>query len=89
MIGIKLLKHKKQTMDKIEEYLNPKYVYFKIDNNELLVKKEDNVLKGEKILKTKFDTYIHSSVSGKVVDFVELLDYKNNKSKFIKIEKRC
>lgn len=86
MIGIKLLKHKKQTMDKIEEYLNPKYVYFKIDNNELLVKKEDNVLKGEKILKTKFDTYIHSSVSGKVVDFVELLDYKNNKYKFIKIE---
>lgn len=86
MIGIKLLKHKKQTMDKIEEYLNPKYVYFKIDNNELLVKKEDNVLKGEKILKTKFDTYIHSSISGKVVDFVELLDYKNNKYKFIKIE---
>lgn len=86
MIGIKLLKHKKETMDKIGEYLNPKYVYFKIDDNELLVKKEDNVLKGEKILKTKFDTYIHSSVSGKVVDFVELLDYKNNKYKFIKIE---
>lgn len=86
MIGIKLFKHKKETMNKIEEYLNPKYVYFKIDDNELLVKKEDNILKGEKILKTKFDTYIHSSVSGKVVDFVELLDYKNNKSKFIKIE---
>ena len=86
MIGIKLKKHKKETMNKICEYLNPKYVYFKIDENELLVKKDDKVLKGEKILKTKYDTFIHSSVSGKVIDIVEKIDYKNNKSSFIKIE---
>ncbi len=86
MIGIKLKKYKKETMNKICEYLNPKYVYFKIDENELLVKKDAKVLKGEKILKTKYDTFIHSSVSGKVIDIVEKIDYKNNKSSFIKIE---
>lgn len=87
MIGIKLDKHKKETINKIEEYLNPKYVYFKInDTDELLVKEKDKVKCGEKIIKTKFDTFIHSSVSGKVIGFEEQLDYKNNKAKFVKIE---
>lgn len=87
MIGIKLDKHKKETINKIEEYLNPKYVYFKInDTDELLVKEKDKVKCGERIIKTKFDTFIHSSVSGKVIGFEEQLDYKNNKAKFVKIE---
>jgi len=86
MMGIRLTKCKKQTMNKIEEYLNPKYVYFKIDENEMLKEVDDKVLKGEKILKTKFDTFIHSSVSGKIVDIVEKLDYQNKKCKFLKIE---
>ncbi len=87
MIGIKLDKHKKETMNKLKEYLNPKYVYFKInDNDEILVKEKEKVKCGQKIIKTKFDSYIHSSVSGKVICFEEKLDYKNNKAKFIKIE---
>lgn len=86
MIGIKLTKHKKETMNKIDEYLKPKYVYFKIDENELLKKVNDKVLKGEKILKTKYDTFIHSSVSGKIIEKVEMTDYQNNKCQFIKIE---
>ena len=87
MIGIKLDKHKKETINKLEEYLNPKYVYFKVnDTDEVLVKEKSKVKCGEKIIKTKFDTFIHSSVSGKLVEFVEKIDYKNNKSKFIKIE---
>ena len=87
MIGIKLDKHKKETMNEITEYLKPKYVYFKIDdNNELLIKENDKVKMGEKIIKTKFDSFIHSSVSGKFIGIEEHLDYKNNKAKFIKIE---
>lgn len=87
MIGIKLDKHKKETMNELTNYLKPKYVYFKIDeNNELLIKKNDKVKMGDKIIKTKFDSFIHSSVSGKVVEIEEHLDYKNNKAKFIKIE---
>ena len=87
MIGIKLLNHKEETRNKIVDYLEPKYVYFKIDdNNELLIKEKDKVLMGDKIIKTKFGSFIHSSVSGKFVGIEEKLDYKNNKSKFIKIE---
>ena len=87
MIGIKLLNHKEETKNKIVDYLEPKYVYFKIDdNNELLIKEKDKVLMGDKIIKTKFGSFIHSSVSGKFVGIEEKLDYKNNKSKFIKIE---
>lgn len=86
MIGIKLSKHKKETMDKIEEYLNPSEVYFKIDDTDsLLVNQNDIVFKGEKIIKTKYDTYKHSSISGIVKDIVTMTDYQNNESKFIKI----
>ena len=87
MIGIKLDKHKKETMNKLEEFLTPKYVYFKInDTDEVLVKEKQKIKCGEKIIKTKFDSFIHSSVSGKVIGFEEKVDYQNNKSKFIKIE---
>ena len=87
MIGIKLLKHKKETMNKLDEFLKPKYVYFKIEETDtLLVKEKEKVKCGEKIIKTKFDSFIHSSVSGKVDSIVEKVDYKNNKEKFIKIE---
>ena len=86
MIGIRLEKHKHETMDKIDSFLNPKYVYYKIDNNELLVKENDKVLMGDKIIKTKFDSYIHSSVSGKVTSIKEMIDSNNNKSNFIEIE---
>lgn len=87
MIGIKLDKHKKETMNELTNYLKPKYVYFKIDdNNELLIKENDKVKMGEKIIKTKFDSFIHSSVSGKFIGIEEHIDYKNNKAKFIKIE---
>ena len=87
MIGIKLNKHKKETMNELKNYLKPKYVYFKVDeNNELLIKENAKVKMGDKIIKTKFDSFIHSSVSGKVVGIEEHLDYKNNIAKFIKIE---
>lgn len=87
MIGIKLDKHKKETMNELKNYLKPKYVYYKVDeNNELLVKDNSKVKMGDKIIKTKFDSFIHSSVSGKVVGVEEHLDYKNNKSTFVKIE---
>ena len=83
MIGIKLKKYKKETMNKICEYLNPKYVYFKIDENELLVKKDAKVLKGEKILKTKYDTFIHSSVSGIVIDTLVRIATRGVESNFV------
>ncbi|MBP3460978.1 MAG: RnfABCDGE type electron transport complex subunit C [Bacilli bacterium] len=87
MIGIKLSKHKKETMNKIEEFLNPKEVYFKIkENDEVLVKENEKVIVGQKIIKTKYDTYIHSSVSGIVKEITTMIDYQNNKSNFIKIE---
>lgn len=87
MIGIRLPKHKKETINKLEEYLSPKYVYFKIeDSDELLVLENDKVLVGDRIIKTKFDSFIHSSVSGKVIKIIEKIDYKNNKAKFLEIE---
>ena len=73
-------------MNKIDSFLKPKHVYYKIDNNELLVKEKDKVLMGDKIIKTKFDSYIHSSVSGKVTGIKEMIDSNNNKAKFIEIE---
>lgn len=87
MIGIKLDKHKKETMNELKNYLKPKYVYFKIDeNNELLVKENTKVKMGDRIIKTKFDTFIHSSVSGKIIGIEKQLDYKNKEANFIKIE---
>lgn len=86
MIGIKLPKYKKETIGKLEEYLKPKYTYFSITNNELLVKENDQVIVGQKLMKTKFDSYIHSSISGKVIGIEEKLNYKNEQEKFLKIE---
>lgn len=87
MIGIKLDKHKNETINKLVDYLNPKYVYFKINENDiLLVNENDKVLMGDKIIKNKFDSFIHSSVSGKVICIEELLNTHNFKSKYLKIE---
>jgi len=87
MVGIKLVNHKKETNNKIKEYLKPKYVYFKInESDELLIKENDTVLMGEKIIKTKYGSFIHSSVSGKFIGIEDKIDYKNNINKFVKIE---
>lgn len=85
MIGIRLKANKKDTKYKLKEFLNPKYVYFKIDEKDkLLVKENDKVKMGDKIIERNY--FINSSVSGKVTKIVELLDSKNNVCKFLEIE---
>ena len=70
-----------------------KYIYIPLSINSdkditLLVKKGDYVLKGMVIGKTKgkYKTYIYSSVSGIVTNFVEKETFFNQKIKCIEIE---
>ena len=61
------------------EYLNPEYVYYSIDNCECLKNKGDYVFLGEKILLDKEnDLYIHSSVSGYIEEEQEEMLSKSN-----------
>lgn len=85
MIGIRLNSNKDDTKYKITNFLSPKNVYFKIeDNDKILVKENDKVLLGQKIIERNY--FIHSSVSGKVIGFIEKLDSSNNLCKFLQIE---
>lgn len=86
MIGIKLEKFKKDTMNRYMEFLNPKYVYFSTKNGKVLIEKDDKVLVGQEILETKSKSFVHSSVSGKYNGIVEKLNSNGEMEKFIEIE---
>ena len=63
-------------------FLNPEYVYFSLEDANLLKKLGDRVLVGEAIIKKNNQSIIHSSVSG----HIESLDEKrfNEKGKLVK-----
>lgn len=88
MIGIRLPKNKKISINDIKESLEPKYIYLKVGEKDEVLKEENSLVEmGEKVIKrAKFDTYLHSSVSGKVLGFEERLDSNGILSKFMKIE---
>lgn len=93
MRGTKLNGNKKLTKDKkIIVFNKPKYVYIPLicSNNEdieLKVRRGSNVSIGSIIgINTKWNIPIHSSVSGKVVDYEEKYIYNGNLIKTVKIE---
>ncbi len=88
MIGIKLPKFKQISINEIKEYVNPKSVYFEIkENDEILVKENDTVEIGTPIIKnTKKETFIHSSVSGKVKKITKKINSLNIETDFLEIE---
>jgi len=94
MSGVRLPKRKKLSIGKkISIYNKPKLVYIPLissndQNITVLVKKDDYVFKGSIIArrKGKFKMPIHSSVSGKVIDFQEHIYLNGEKVKCVVIE---
>lgn len=94
MAGLKLPKFKTMSIEhEVFTYLQPKFVYIPLisgndTNLTVLTKKGEYVKKGEIIAKRKgnFRIPIHSSVSGRVIDFVEKTYLTGEKVKCIVIE---
>lgn len=94
MAGLKLPKFKAMSIEQeVFTFLNPKFVYIPLisgndTNLTVLTKKGEYVKKGEIIAKRKgnFRIPIHSSVSGKVIDFVEKTYLTGEKVKCVVIE---
>ena len=88
MIGVKIRKRKKMSINSVNSFINPEYIYIPFNkDDELLVKENDSVLKGSIIIKNmKHDYFIHSSVSGKVIGFEEKRIFNNKMSNTIKIK---
>ena len=75
MSGMRLPKHKKMSMHKLNTYLKPKKVYIpnvSIKNTKFSI--NDKVLMGDVLGLDSRGNKIHSSVSGVVVDFIKVND---------------
>ena len=94
MLGYKIENNKKMSIkDKIEQFDMPKKVYIPLINGKdrdvtVLCKKGDIVSLGDMIAKTKGDLRVPilASISGKIIDFVDMVYLDGDKVKCVVIE---
>ena len=94
MLGYKIENNKKMSIKgKIEQYNKPKKVYIPLINGKdrdvtILCKKGDIVSLGDMIAKTKGDLRVPilASISGKIIDFVDMVYLDGDKVKCVVIE---
>ncbi len=90
--GVRLKKTSKKLYP-LQKFLNPTKIYIpliahKSENLTVLVKKDDSVIEGEMVAKSKGDFRIplHTSISGKVLDFTEKYYLNNQKVRCVVVE---